>query len=60
MDPAPNPPYAPPFDELIWLDPPYNLSNILGGDPLTIDPYTGFMTGVPNTIRQLCAGRVRG
>lgn len=56
MDPAPNPPYAPPFDELIWLDPPYNLSNILGGDPLTIDPYTGFMTGVPNTIGNFVLG----
>ncbi|MDO8365856.1 MAG: hypothetical protein Q7T20_03590, partial [Saprospiraceae bacterium] len=32
LRPAPNPPYAPPYQELIWLDPPYNLSNILGGD----------------------------
>lgn len=56
LRPAPNPPYAPPYPELIWLDPPYNLSNILGGDPLTIDPYTGFMTGVPNTIGNFVVG----
>ena len=56
LRPAPNPPYAPPYVELLWLDPPYNLSNILGGDPLTIDPYTGFMTGVPSTIGNFVVG----
>lgn len=56
LRPAPNPPYAPPYDELLWLDPPYNLSNILGGDPLTIDPFTGFMTGVPNMIGNFVVG----
>ena len=56
LRPAPNPPYAPPYVELLWLDPPYNLSNILGGDPLTIDPYSGFMTGVPNTIGNFVVG----
>jgi len=54
--PAPNPPLAPPYLELLWLDPPYNLSNILGGDPLIIDPYTGFMTGVPNIIGNFVVG----
>jgi len=56
LRPAPNPPLAPPYIELQWQDPPYNLSNILGGDPLTIDPYTGFMTGVPNTIGNFVVG----
>ncbi len=56
LRPAPNPPYSPPYAELLWLDPPYNLSNILGGDPLTIDPYTGFMTGVPSTIGNFVVG----
>lgn len=54
--PTPSPPLAPPYSELLWLDPPYNLSNVLGGDPLTIDPYTGFMTGVPNTIGNFVVG----
>jgi gliding motility-associated-like protein len=56
LRPAPNPPLAPPYQELLWQDPPYNLSNLLGGDPLTIDPFTGFMTGVPNTIGNYVVG----
>ncbi|MDX1910624.1 MAG: gliding motility-associated C-terminal domain-containing protein [Saprospiraceae bacterium] len=56
LRPVPNPPYAPPFEELLWLDPPYNLSNLLGGDPLTIDPMTGFMTGIPHTIGNFVVG----
>ncbi|MFN0213407.1 MAG: gliding motility-associated C-terminal domain-containing protein [Saprospiraceae bacterium] len=56
LRPAPSPPLAPPYTPLDWLDPPYNLSNILGGDPLTIDPYTGFMTGVPNMIGNFVVG----
>lgn len=54
--PAPNPPLAPPYQELLWLDPPYNLSNILGGEALTIDPFSGFMTGTPNTIGNFVVG----
>lgn len=54
--PLPSPPLAPPYPELIWQDPPYNLLNLLGGDPLKIDPYTGFMTGVPNTIGNFVVG----
>ncbi|MFN0034910.1 MAG: gliding motility-associated C-terminal domain-containing protein [Saprospiraceae bacterium] len=56
LRPAPNPPFAPPYIELLWRDPPYNLSNILGGDPLTIDAYSGFMTGVPNIIGNFVVG----
>ncbi len=54
--PIPSPPLAPPYIELLWLDPPYNLTNILGGTPLTIDAYTGFMTGVPNLIGNFVVG----
>ncbi len=53
---VPNPPDPPPYPELQWVDPPYNLLNIMGGDPLTIDPLTGFMTGVPNTIGNFVVG----
>jgi len=53
---VPNPPAAPPYQELTWVDPPFNLLNIMGGDPLTIDPLTGFMTGVPNTIGNFVVG----
>lgn len=54
--PMPQPPNAPPFDEVVWIDPPYNLSNVLGGQPLAIDSETGFLTGVPNTIGQFVVG----
>ncbi len=53
---VPNPPDPPPYPELQWIDPPYNLLNIMGGDPLVIDPLTGFMTGVPNTIGNFVIG----
>jgi gliding motility-associated-like protein len=53
---TPSPPFAPPYQEVTWVDPPYNLSNVLGGTPLTIDPFTGFMTGVPNTIGNFVVG----
>lgn len=55
-DPMPQPPYTGPYQEITWLDPPYNLGNLLGGDPLTIDSLTGFMTGVPNTIGNFVVG----
>lgn len=51
----PKPAFEPPYEEVIWT-PPYGLNNLLGGDPLTIDPKTGFLTGVPNTIGQFVVG----
>ena len=56
LNPLPVPPFAGPYEEVVWVDPPYNLSNVLGGDPLTIDPATGFMTGVPSTIGNFVVG----
>ncbi|MEZ4939395.1 MAG: gliding motility-associated C-terminal domain-containing protein [Saprospiraceae bacterium] len=53
--PQPNPPKTGPYPEVIW-NAPYNLSNILGGDPLTINPQTGFITGIPNTIGNFVVG----
>ncbi len=53
--PMPQPPFAGPYDEVAWLT-PYDLNNVLGGEPLTIDPNTGFLTGVPNTIGNFVVG----
>ena len=55
-NPQPVPPFAPPYDEVTWRDPPYNLNNVMGGVPLSIDPQTGFLTGLPNTIGQFVVG----
>lgn len=52
----PQPPNPGPYLEIPWQDPPYNLTNLLGGDPLKINPKTGFMTGVPNTIGNFVVG----
>jgi len=42
---------------LVDFIPPYSLNNMLGGaDPLTIDPNTGFLTGIPRTIGQFVVG----
>lgn len=54
--PIPQPPHPGPYAEVVWKDPPYNFTNMLGGDPLTIDPMTGFLTGVPNTIGNFVVG----
>lgn len=56
VNPRPQPPNNPPYDSVVWVDPPYSVENMLGGDPLTIDPETGFLTGVPNTIGQFVVG----
>lgn len=56
LDPIPQPPYKGPYKDVIWRDPPYNLSDMLGGDPLKIDPVTGFMTGVPNLVGNFVVG----
>lgn len=59
-DPMPQPPNAPPYLPITFIDPPYNEANMLngmpGGVPLTIDPATGLLTGIPNTIGQFVVG----
>lgn len=52
----PDPPPPPPYPEIIWVDPPYNLMNLLGGDPLKIDSITGLISGIPNTIGNFVVG----
>ncbi|MBK8922348.1 MAG: gliding motility-associated C-terminal domain-containing protein [Saprospirales bacterium] len=54
--PQPVPPRKGPYPEIIWNDPPYNLSNVLGGQPLAINPNSGFITGIPNTIGNFVVG----
>lgn len=63
-NPQPKPPLAPPYEEVTWKTPPYDLSNLMnglpGGIPLVINPKTGVMTGTPNTIGQFVVGvRIR-
>lgn len=53
--PQPQPPNPPPYEEVVWNS-PYDLGNMLGGMPLAIDPVTGLLTGIPNTIGQFVVG----
>jgi gliding motility-associated-like protein len=53
--PIPMPPPPGPYEEVQWLT-PYDLSNVLGGDPLSINPQTGFITGIPNTLGNYVVG----
>jgi gliding motility-associated-like protein len=53
--PMPRPPPAGPYEEVQWIA-PYDLSNVLGGDPLSINPQTGFITGIPNTLGNFVVG----
>lgn len=55
-NPIPQPPNPGPYVEVTWRDPPYDLSNMLGGEPLTIDANTGFLTGIPNTLGNFVVG----
>jgi len=58
--PQPQPPNNPPYEPISWVDPPYNVDNMLngiaGGVPLEIDSETGLLTGLPNTIGQFVVG----
>jgi gliding motility-associated-like protein len=54
--PMPQPPNPGPYIEVTWQTPPYSLNNLLGGVPLQINPATGFITGIPNTIGNYVVG----
>jgi len=46
FNPMPTPPSFTPLNLLTWMNPPYSLSNILGGSqPLSINSSTGLLTG---------------
>ncbi len=59
LNPAPNPPTAPPYNNVIYA-PPYNINNMLNGvpgiQPLSINSITGQLTATPNTIGQFVVG----
>lgn len=55
-NPMPQPPEYPIAEEVKWINPPYNVQNMLGGVPLSIDPVTGQLTAIPNTIGQFVVG----
>lgn len=55
LKPIPQPPNPGPYKEVDWRT-PYDLNNVLGGVPLTIDPVTGFLTGVPNLVGNYVVG----
>jgi len=55
-NPQPQPfSFPPPFNTVVY-QPPFNLGNLLGGVPLTINPQTGLLTATPNTIGQFVIG----
>ncbi len=47
-------------EEVVWVNPPYNESNMLNGlglgNVLTINSETGLLTGTPNTVGQFVVG----
>ncbi len=50
---------SPPYDTVIWIDPPYNLDSVLGPSTiaeLNIDPHTGLITGHPQIQGQFVVG----
>jgi gliding motility-associated-like protein len=55
LTPVPQPPNPPPYTDVPW-NPPFSLSNILGGVPMTINPATGLLTCTPNTQGQFVFG----
>ncbi len=53
--PKPQPPQGAPYDTVVYSQ-GFSLGNLLGGDPLRIDPQTGVITGTPNTVGQFLVG----
>lgn len=58
LNAQPKPSTPPPFDTIHWLS-PYSKENMLGFDTqgsLKIDPVSGLMSAIPNTIGQFVVG----
>ncbi|MFZ4425631.1 MAG: hypothetical protein ACOYOO_00605, partial [Saprospiraceae bacterium] len=59
--PKPNIPDPPPYDTVVWNNPPgsiiYSANNMMGfGTPLVIDPVNGLMTAQPGQVGQYVIG----
>lgn len=53
----PQPPCAPPFDPVPFIQPQYSPGNPIGGNPqITINPVTGVISGVPNKVGRFVVG----
>lgn len=51
VDPMPDFPSPPPYDSAVFVNPPFSVSNMLGGNhPLTINAETGEMNAIPPTL----------
>lgn len=50
-NPNPQPPGTPPYLNVVWA-PGFNLQNVMGGVPLTINPFTGKLTATPDNQGQ--------
>ncbi len=54
---APNPGCPPPFDPVNFIDQLYSVNAPMAGDPVvTIDPFTGLISGVPDILGQFVVG----
>lgn len=53
--PMPQPPSLPPYETVVWQS-PYNIDDMMGGVPLTIDSQTGLITATPNLVGQFLIG----
>jgi gliding motility-associated-like protein len=54
---APNPGCPPPFDLVEFIAPTYSALNPMGGSPqITINPFTGLISGVPDILGQFVVG----
>lgn len=57
LEPKPQPPNPPPYDEVILVEPTYSVENFLGfGVPLQVDQQSGLMTAEPTILGQFVVG----
>jgi len=57
LTPSPSPPCAPPYSGVNFQTPNFTFSEPMGGDPVvSIDPNTGFISGVPRIQGQFVVG----
>jgi gliding motility-associated-like protein len=54
---SPNPACPPPYDEVSFINPPYSPLNPMAGNPqVSINPFTGALTGTPDVQGQFVVG----